>query len=462
MRCWLVLCAIAACSARVAVAQPCSNTLTLACPTAEFLDTASVAIFVTDCDRQIDAFGLDVVYRPDHLQFMAIDTRGSLIENWTGVVGGPVPGSNDRVRVGGFDVGGFGPGPERLLVRLRFVIVTPLPYESPIAFVGESLTDDAAGFGLEDCAVTIRPSLSFECPQDQSFPPFATVPTITLTDFRITNPALTEPISFDYRVTAQGPAILNDHGDPSSISGTSPVLAPGETFVPSEAALSVPEIRYPVQQFVVYHVRISGTTAWLDSCVTIIDFEAPVPVLITSFEAFALDAGVDLKWLLHSDEDVRGLKIYRRAERGEWLPLETGHLLNPRTTAHTDMSAAPGQVYEYALAVVMPDGSEVRSQIVQVNTRAVSLVLYPNRPNPFNPSTAIPFSLPERMFVNLSVYNVEGRRVRTLLDQTVPGGYQEAVWDGKDDGGRPVSSGVYFYHLKAGEKVLTNQLVLLK
>ena len=84
------------------------------------------------------------------------------------------------------------------------------------------------------------------------------------------------------------------------------------------------------------------------------------------------------------------------------------------------------------------------------------------RPNPFNPTTTISFTLPERARVTLSIYDVEGRLVRTLLDEVVGEGYQERIWNGRDAGGTPVSSGVYFYRLTAGGKTLTKKMVLLK
>jgi hypothetical protein len=90
------------------------------------------------------------------------------------------------------------------------------------------------------------------------------------------------------------------------------------------------------------------------------------------------------------------------------------------------------------------------------------VVLHPNRPNPFTPLTTIPFTLPEKARVRLSIYTVEGRLVRTLVDEVVGEGYQERVWDGKDGGGSQVGSGVYFYRLTAGNKTLTKKMVLLK
>ena len=83
-------------------------------------------------------------------------------------------------------------------------------------------------------------------------------------------------------------------------------------------------------------------------------------------------------------------------------------------------------------------------------------------PNPFNPTTTIHFDLPARTDVRLSVYEISGRRVATLASGSMEAGSHQIVWTGRDDHGRPVSSGVYFYRLEAGEKALTKKMVLLK
>jgi hypothetical protein len=85
-----------------------------------------------------------------------------------------------------------------------------------------------------------------------------------------------------------------------------------------------------------------------------------------------------------------------------------------------------------------------------------------NYPNPFNPTTTICFTLLERTRVTLSIYDVGGRLVRTLVDETMGEGYQERSWDGKDASGSQVGSGVYFYRLTAGDRTLTKKMVLLK
>jgi hypothetical protein len=85
-----------------------------------------------------------------------------------------------------------------------------------------------------------------------------------------------------------------------------------------------------------------------------------------------------------------------------------------------------------------------------------------NYPNPFNPSTTIEYQLPERSEVSLVVYNTLGQKIRTLLNHTVEAGFQRVTWDGRDDKGQTVSSGIYIYHFAAGDYKTVQRMVLLK
>ena len=85
-----------------------------------------------------------------------------------------------------------------------------------------------------------------------------------------------------------------------------------------------------------------------------------------------------------------------------------------------------------------------------------------NYPNPFNPSTSIQFSIPEGGPVSLSIYNVLGRKVRTLADGFFASGTHSFTWDGRDDDGALVSSGVYLYRIDAANFTQTRKMVLMK
>jgi hypothetical protein len=88
--------------------------------------------------------------------------------------------------------------------------------------------------------------------------------------------------------------------------------------------------------------------------------------------------------------------------------------------------------------------------------------LFQNYPNPFNQETLIKYTLPCDCAVKLSVYNLLGERVRTLVDKPQSADDYEVRWDGSDDEGKKVASGIYFYRVQAGEFIQTNKMLLLK
>ena len=88
--------------------------------------------------------------------------------------------------------------------------------------------------------------------------------------------------------------------------------------------------------------------------------------------------------------------------------------------------------------------------------------LFQNRPNPFNPETEISYYLPEGCEVKLTIYNILGRRVKTLSEGYQDAGMKTLVWDGKDDHGGQLSSGIYFYRLQAGTFSQTRKMNLIK
>jgi len=93
---------------------------------------------------------------------------------------------------------------------------------------------------------------------------------------------------------------------------------------------------------------------------------------------------------------------------------------------------------------------------------ALNARLLQNRPNPFQSTTAVRFQVPGPTHVSLKVYDVSGRTVGTLVDGTRTAGLHEVVWDGRDDGGRNLATGVYFYRLQVGEYSETRKMLLVR
>jgi hypothetical protein len=85
-----------------------------------------------------------------------------------------------------------------------------------------------------------------------------------------------------------------------------------------------------------------------------------------------------------------------------------------------------------------------------------------NYPNPFNPLTEMVFDVPRRSHVRVTIYNILGHKVRTLVDEELAAGSYVRSWDGADDAGRSISSGIYLYRMEAGEFAQTRKAILLK
>ena len=191
--------------------------------------------------------------------------------------------------------------------------------------------------------------------------------------------------------------------------------------------------------------------------------DSGLPVAFSRFDATSSGSGVDVRWELSSDEDVTDFTLYRRADKSSQLSAVTSGEVTGATGSFLDASVEAGKTYHYELLVRTADGDEFRSAAATVTMPALTLTLHQNTPNPFNPQTTIRYDLPTGSTrARLSIFDATGGRVRTLIDEVQSGGSRSVIWNGRDDNGSAVSSGVYFYVLDAGKERLTRKLVLLK
>jgi outer membrane protein assembly factor BamB len=119
------------------------------------------------------------------------------------------------------------------------------------------------------------------------------------------------------------------------------------------------------------------------------------------------------------------------------------------------VSSDAGYVYAFESVVTAVEENHLQSFDAQ-------LVLQPNYPNPFNPSTTISYDLPTNSHVEVTIINVLGQEICTLADEAQRAGSHEMVWDGKDNQGRAVSSGVYFYRVQSDAFTQTRKMTLVR
>ena len=120
-----------------------------------------------------------------------------------------------------------------------------------------------------------------------------------------------------------------------------------------------------------------------------------------------------------------------------------------------------GGTSEYT-SVSSGGGSSTKPTVLKTEDTPLVFSLSQNAPNPFNPETIISYSLPQSEQVKLVIYNVLGQEIRTLVNAFKSAGRYRVVWNSRDDFGRSVSSGVYFYQITAGKFMNTRKMLILK
>jgi len=211
--------------------------------------------------------------------------------------------------------------------------------------------------------------------------------------------------------------------------------------------------------------------------------DGSLPVTLSSFTATASDGKVTLTWRTETEVNNAGFDIYRSdAKDGKYVKVNArlvqgaGTDATPHDYSFTDENVAVGKTYYYYIEDVDFSGKTNRSHIIEVTVGKQSIkqeqiplkfALLQNYPNPFNPETWLPYELAESVEVTLQIYDVSGKVVRSLrLGQKPAGVYvdkERAIyWDGRDEKGEQVSSGIYFYRLQAGSFTGVRKMVILK
>jgi flagellar hook assembly protein FlgD len=109
---------------------------------------------------------------------------------------------------------------------------------------------------------------------------------------------------------------------------------------------------------------------------------------------------------------------------------------------------------------MLPTGDDV--SLTDITVMPEKFTIHQNYPNPFNPVTTLRYDLPENGNVNITIYDMLGRQVKTLINQNQNAGYMSVIWNATNDYGKPVSAGIYIYQIQAGEYISTKKMVLLK
>jgi len=238
--------------------------------------------------------------------------------------------------------------------------------------------------------------------------------------------------------------------------------------------------KYPANEFtpqiasdgsggaIVAWVQYGGETTVYDIYAQRVDasgIEGPTPVMLAGVSARAEKGCVALSWRVIEDVPASSF-VVRRSESpdGGFVQMDVSVVRGTGLSfSCADCSAQPGRTYWYEIVLVGTSGYESSGRIeVYVESAPVAFRVYESYPNPFNPVCTIRYDIPQAGRVTLTVLDVKGSSVRTLVDGwREPGAYKE-VWDGRADNGNTLPSGVYFYWIKAGDLAAGHKMVLLK
>lgn len=200
----------------------------------------------------------------------------------------------------------------------------------------------------------------------------------------------------------------------------------------------------------------------LKDCGWVLAPKGPVATAITAFEVRPGSRGVEITAEFYSDAGQFAVNVFRGEGSAQPTVLIHGEDLNNGARFnYTDLEVVPGREYSYQISVQDHDGQFFSpKQTITVPTARTSLAQ--NVPNPFNPVTTISYSLPAAQDMTLSIYDAQGRLVRTLVSGAGEPGPHEVAWDGRDNNGTAVGTGVYFYRLVSGTFAESKKMVLLK
>ncbi len=205
----------------------------------------------------------------------------------------------------------------------------------------------------------------------------------------------------------------------------------------------------------------NNSTLWTNGTFTNLN-TSPLPVELTTFAANINNNNVELNWQTATEVNNYGFEI-QRAKKSDNLIWEkigfvegNGTSNSPKSYRFVDNNPMQSMLV-YRLKQLDVNGDYKYSKELEVNFVPKDYALFQNYPNPFNPSTTIKFSLPNKSFVNIKVYDITGREVAILLD-----GEKEAGTYSINFNASNISSGTYFYRISAGNFVQVKKMLLLK
>lgn len=222
-------------------------------------------------------------------------------------------------------------------------------------------------------------------------------------------------------------------------------------------------------QFMVSAHTYNDFTYWLSNVVSAhsVDNLAPTPPL--ALIAQRVGNYVHLKWNRVHVPDLKNYSVYRKTSSGV-TPIPLNFLSDANDTLLTDTSPPASSIYYIVTAYdVHANQSSPSNEAVVAPTTGVgnlppitALTVLQNSPNPFTGGTELSIGLPASSDINVDVFDVAGRKVSTMSVKQAAAGWQKLAFSGRDDSGRALASGVYFYRVHANGTTVTRKMVITR
>ena len=192
-----------------------------------------------------------------------------------------------------------------------------------------------------------------------------------------------------------------------------------------------------------------------------------LPVELVSFNSIVSDNKVELNWITATEVNNYGFEVERGIGQkaignSAWEKIGfvqgNGNSNSPKEYRFTDNTTTSG-LYAYRLKQIDNDGTFKYSETIEVLVSQIpnDFSLNQNYPNPFNPSTTISYDIPKTSFVKISVNDILGKEIKTLVNEQNNSGHYEIIFDAKE-----LAAGIYYYTISAGEFKQSRKMILLK
>lgn len=273
-----------------------------------------------------------------------------------------------------------------------------------------------------------------------------------------TDGGLSNPISRYYDITFDGSFSggMAFNYKESELTGVESSLSLYKSTNAGSNWTKVSDARDVTNNLITANSLISGTR------LTAADEGSPLPVELSSFTASSIKEGILLEWQTATEINNYGFEIQRAAANNNFETIGfvagNGNSNSIKSYSFID-NYSSNEKLSYRLKQIDNDGKFVYSDVVEItNTQLpTNFELYQNYPNPFNPNTTIKFDLPEKQFVTLKVYDILGKEITTLVNETLNAGTYQKEWNPNS-----LSSGVYIYRLQTDNFTQVRKMNFMK